>query len=189
MEMYLSEDRDENMIFTIGGGMPRKKIRHICGAVDILNKNAGYMKYRLIVAGDSGKDDKIINSYPFVENMGIIGKKAVRKLYREASLFVQNSCFETFGLAPMEALMNGCSILVSREVGALELFRDISRDDIIDNWYDEAEIASKIERLLKKGNARRLIGAFDKESASWEVRTRELWKKLTALTEAAEEGK
>ena len=189
VEAYGLGGRDKNMIFTIGGGMPRKKIKHICEAVELLNARAGEMKYKLTVIGDKGKDDEVINAYPFVENLGLVEGSIARGLYRQAALFVQNSCYETFGLAPMEALMNGCSILVSKEIGALELFNDMEDGDVIKNWFDAQEIAVKIERLLKQGNAHRLIRAFDKESASWEVRTRELWKKLITLTEQAGEGK
>ncbi|MCR4806055.1 MAG: glycosyltransferase family 4 protein [Lachnospiraceae bacterium] len=175
------QDRDKNLIFTIGGGMPRKKIKHICAAVEMMSKRAGENKYRLVVAGDRGKDDDIINAYPFVDNRGLIDKKAATDLYREASLFIQNSCFETFGLAPMEALMNGCSVLMSKEIGALELFKGLRDEDIIENWYDDAEIAVKTEALLKNGNAARLAQSIDKELSSWEVRTVELWKKLQEL--------
>ncbi len=173
--------RDRNMIFTIGGGMPRKKIRHICGAVDLMNKRAKEQRYKLVVIGDRGKDDEVISSYPFVENMGLVDANITRGLFREAALFVQNSCFETFGLAPMEALVNGCSVLMSKETGALELFRGLEDGDIINNWYDEEEIAYKMEKLLEKGNAARLAASFDKESSSWEERTKELWKKLAEL--------
>jgi glycosyltransferase involved in cell wall biosynthesis len=139
------------------------------------------MKYKLVVIGDKGKDDAAINAYPFVENMGLVSGNVAMGLYREASLFVQNSCFETFGLAPMEALMNGCNILVSQEIGALELFGGVEDGDVIKNWYDEREIAAKIDRLMEKGNAFRLTEAFDKDSASWETRTTELWHKLVQL--------
>lgn len=173
--------RDKSMILSIGGGMPRKKIKHICEAVALLNGKAGETKYRLVVIGDKGKDDDIINSYPFVENLGLVDSTMTRALYREAGLFVQNSCFETFGLAPMEALVNGCSVLMSKEIGALELFRGVESGDIIQNFYDRSEIAAKIDALMQKGNALRLIRSFDKESASWEARTSQLWQKLAEL--------
>ena len=173
--------RDSLQIFTIGGGMPRKKIKHICEAIAKINRRYGEMTYRLVVVGDKGKDDDIINAYPFVENLGLVDFEKTKQLYRESALFVQNSCFETFGLAPMEALMCGCNVLLSREIGALELFNNVEDGDIINNFYDEAEIASKIDRLLKVGNASRLIRAFDRESASWEKRTVQLQKKLVQL--------
>ncbi len=181
MNGFTGAGRDKNMVFTIGGGMPRKKIKHICAAIGLINRKAEQPKLKLVVVGDNGRDDDTINSYPFVENLGLVDSVITRGLYREASLFVQNSCFETFGLAPMEALVNGCSVLMSKETGALELFRELEDGDIIDNWYDDAEIALKIEALLKKGNAARLTQSFDKESSSWEERTMELWKKLQDL--------
>ncbi|MCR5001390.1 MAG: glycosyltransferase family 4 protein [Lachnospiraceae bacterium] len=181
MDGFTGFGRDKNMVFTIGGGMPRKKIKHICAAIDLINRKTGEPQLKLVVIGDKGRDDDIINSYPFVENMGLVGSNITKGLYREASLFVQNSCFETFGLAPMEALVNGCSVLMSRETGAIELFGGLEDGDIIDNWYDDAEIALKIEALLKKGNAARLAASFDKESSSWEERTIGLWKKLQEL--------
>ena len=181
MDGFTGLGRDKNMVFTIGGGMPRKKIKHICAAIDLINRKTGEPQLKLVVIGDKGRDDDIINSYPFVENMGLVGSNIAKGLYREASLFVQNSCFETFGLAPMEALVNGCSVLMSRETGAIELFGGLEDGDIIDNWYDDAEIALKIEALLKKGNAARLAASFDKESSSWEERTIGLWKKLQKL--------
>lgn len=175
--------RDPHMILTIGGGMPRKKIKHICEAVLLLNKS-GNGEYSLVVIGDSGKDDGAINSYPFVDNRGLVDAAATKRLYREASLFVQNSCFETFGLAPMEALMNGCSVLMSKEIGALELFNRVEDGDIIKNWYDDREIAAKIDRLMKRGNVTRLAEAFDKESSSWEARTTQLLQKLAEILKA-----
>jgi glycosyltransferase involved in cell wall biosynthesis len=181
MDGFSPGGREKDLVFSIGGGMPRKKIKHICAALELINKRAGEQKYRLVVIGDKGKDDEIINSYPFVENMGLVGPALTRDLYRRASLFVQNSCFETFGLAPMEALVNGCSVLLSKEIGAIELFRGLEDGDIIDNWYDDAEIAIKIEGLLKKGNASRLAAGFDKESSSWDTRTLEIWQKLAEL--------
>jgi hypothetical protein len=181
MDGYSSAGREKDLIFSIGGDMPRKKIKHICAAIDLMNKRAGEQKYRLVVIGDTGRDDEIINSYPFVENMGLVDPAVTKDLYRRASLFVQNSCFETFGLAPMEALVNGCSVLMSGEVGAIELFRGLEDGDIINNWYDNAEIALKIEGLLEKGNASRLAAGFDKESSSWETRTLEIWQKLAEL--------
>ena len=55
------------MIFSIGGGMPRKKIKHICEAVKRLN-DQGY-NLTMTVVGDNGLDDEAINAYPFVKNL------------------------------------------------------------------------------------------------------------------------
>lgn len=171
-------------IISIGGGMPRKKIRHLCEALQILNERLaadGGQPVRLIVIGDWGLDTELINSYSFVENRGIVPFDEAKALLRSSQLFVQNSCFETFGLAPLEALMCGCSVLLSKRVGALELFESVEDADVIENYEDAEEIAEKIDGLLRNGNANRLMAKIDKESASWEARTCQLQKKLAQL--------
>ena len=181
VEEIQEEEIKPGFIFSIGGGMPRKKIKYICGAIKLLNDKAGTDKYRLVVVGDKGKDDEAINSYPFVTNLGLVDSDRVRGLYRNASLFIQNSCFETFGLSPMEALANGCNVLLSKEIGALDLIKGLDDRDIINNWFDEKEIAEKIEYLSKNGNAGRLTASFNKELYSWETRTKELQERLSEL--------
>lgn len=176
--------RTEGQIISIGGGMPRKKIKHICEALQLLNDSRaadGEQPVKLIVIGDKGFDTELINGYSFVENRGIVPFEETKALLRSSKLFIQNSCFETFGLAPLEALMCGCSVLLSVHVGALELFENVDETDVITNYEDAGEIASKIGGLLRHGNADRLMTKIDKESASWEARTRQLQKKLAQL--------
>ena len=122
-----SKERDPHMILSVGGGMPRKKIIHICEAVD------------------TGR----IRSYPFVDDRGLVSVREAYDLYRSAALFVQNSCFETFGLAPLEALSAGCPILCSRHVGALSLIKGAGDCDVIERYDDPDEIAAKIKKILR----------------------------------------
>ena len=177
-------ERIGRQVISIGGGMPRKKIRHICEALQLLNESwtaDGGEPVKLIVIGDKGLDTELINSYSFVENRGIVPFEETMTLLRSSQLFVQNSCFETFGLAPLEALMCGCSVLLSKHVGALALFNSVEDADVIENYEDAEEIAVKIDGLLRHGNAERLMTKIDKESASWEARTCQLQKKLAKL--------
>ncbi len=173
--------RKHEQIVTIGGGMPRKRIRYICDAIQQLNGNNPERALSLVVVGARGLDTEVINNYSFVENRGLVSSKEVEGLLNSSMLFVQNSCFETFGLAPVEALMCGCSILSSQHVGALELFHHLEDGDIICDCEDPTEIAAKIDGLLHKGNAERLMNEIDKESTSWEARTNQLMDKLLLL--------
>ena len=161
--------------------MPRKKIRHICEAVELLNERAGEMNYTLVVTVDKGRDDDVIDSYPFVKNYGLVGSSKVTGLYREAALFVQNSCFETFGLAPVEALSCDCPILCSGAVGALEVIGNIRDEDVIRRYDDPEEIAAKIRYLLENPNAERLSAGFDWENHSWKTVSTALVSKLSKL--------
>ena len=160
--------------------MPRKKIKHICEAVEKLRKEYDPEMY-LTVIGDKGADSAEIGSYDFVDNRGIVTFEEGVALFKRAALFVQNSCFETFGLAPIEALVCGCPILCSRQVGALSLIKDLHDTDVIENYDDPDEIAEKIRITLGSSNAKRLIADLEWESNSWKARSRALTSKLSKL--------
>ena len=168
------------MILSIGGGMPRKKIRYICEAVKKLRQDYDKDLY-LCVTGDKGADSDVIDSYGFVDNRGIVPFTEGIKLFDEAALFVQNSCFETFGLAPIEALSCGCPVLCSRAVGALEVMGGLRDEDVIERYDDPEEIAAKIRYLLENPNAERLSAGFDWERCSWKTVSRALVSKLSKL--------
>ncbi len=174
------EDRERHMIFSIGGGMPRKKIKYICEAVEKLRKEYDDKLY-LCVIGDKGADSEEIDSYDHVDNRGIVPFDEGVRLFDEAALFVQNSCFETFGLAPVEALSCGCPILCSGAVGALEVIGSIRDEDVIRRYDDPEEIAAKIRYLLENPNAERLSAGFDWENHSWKTVSTALVSKLSKL--------
>ncbi|MBO4266993.1 MAG: glycosyltransferase family 4 protein [Lachnospiraceae bacterium] len=173
-------DRRRHMILSIGGGMPRKKIIHICEAVQKLRGSYDPDLY-LCVIGAKGADSDRIEAYDFVDYRGLVSFEEGMRLFDEAAVFVQNSCFETFGLAPVEALMCGCPILCSRRVGALELIKDIHDEDVIEDYADPDEIASKIKIIMENSNATRLTADLEWESNSWKARSKALTSKLSKL--------
>lgn len=175
-----SKERDMHMILSVGGGMPRKKIRVICKAVEILRKEYDADMY-LTVIGDTGADSEEIDSYPFVDNRGIVGFEESVRLMQTAAVFVQNSCFETFGLAPLEAIGCGCATLITKEAGALCLFENLLPNDVIEDFEDPAEIAQKIKNLREKSNAGRLLGELNWEKNTWKMRSQMLLSKLSEL--------
>lgn len=172
--------RDPSMILTVGGGMPRKQIKKICEAVKRINDIQG-KNLKLVVIGDKGADTEAINAYPFVDNRGLVTFAQTVELMKTASLFVQNSCFETFGLAPLEAIACGCPTLMSREVGALCLVKNAGFDDVINHYDDEIEIADKIDYLLEHPNAKNLIEGIDITNNTWSKRCEELIQKLSKI--------
>ena len=167
------EKRDEMRILSVGGGMPRKRIARICEAVEILRKD-GLDGLRLTVTGDEGADTEKINSYSFVDNLGLVSQKEMKSLYQSHKLFIQNSIFETFGLAPVEAVLSGADILLSKYCGVLSVLGGIEEKDIINEPDDPKEIAGKIRQMLKDDNHTRIVVETDKESTSWTKRAEEL---------------
>ncbi len=173
-------DVDPHMIFSVGGGMPRKKIRYICEAVGILRREYDPLMY-LCVTGDKGADTDVILSYDFADVCGIVSFDEQKELFMKAAVFVQNSCFETFGLAPIEALCCGCPVLCSKEVGALGLISTTDSGDVIDNCEDPEEIAEKIKHILESPNAGRLLDGIDIKRYSWKERSQALVQLLSEL--------
>jgi glycosyltransferase involved in cell wall biosynthesis len=157
--------RDRNTLISVGGGMPRKNILSICHAINKLNQEDN-LKLKLIVIGQKGKDTDAIISYPFVEYYEQVKSEEMPQYYQRAQIYIQNSIFETFGLAPIEALINGCDLLISNEVGAKSVFSNLTDNDIIYNPYDINELSNKIKVLLTNSNNKRLINSINKKETS-----------------------
>lgn len=179
-ENYTDDVRNECGIISVGGGMPRKRIINICRAVKQLREN-GAGDLVLTVAGARGADSDKIDSYDFVHDVGIVSQEELKKLYHKNRIFVQNSCFETFGLAPLEALLCEDDILVSGCCGALSVIKNYEPCDIIKDPENIDEIAYKLTALLKKENHTRLLVELDKESTSWKKRSSELMDIMKSL--------
>lgn len=177
------KEAGDHTILSIGGGMKRKQIVCIAKAVMILREDPAFSDAKLIVIGKEGKDTEAIDAFPCVEDLGCVPFEKAMELLKNSALFVQNSCFETFGLAPMEALKMGASVLLSDQVGALELFGETEEGDLIRNTKDPEEIAWKMKNLLLRPNRERLLATIDTESVSWDKRCKMLMQKLQELAE------
>lgn len=164
-------EKSENVytVISVGGGMIRKRIAVICEAVKILN----YMNIpvRLFVAGAVGEDTDKIRACEYAEDLGLLKKEELFEKYSQSDLFIQNSSFETFGLAPLEALVHGCSLLLSEKVGALEVFDQdsLSGTDVVCDGDNPQELCDKIKYLIKNPNHDRLLKALDRRETSWEA--------------------
>lgn len=158
--------RKNNMILSIGGGMPQKNILSLCKAIEHLNENQGY-NLELTVIGKNGLDTGKIKGYPFVTYIEQVRKEEINIYYKQAQLYIQNSTFETFGLAPIEAIMCGCNLLISKNVGASVVFNHLQSMDVIDDTNSISEIAQKIKYSINNNNNNnRLIKSIDKEKTS-----------------------
>lgn len=173
--------KSKSMILTSGGGIPEKNILDICKAIDILYTKNPKCALTLKVIGPDGKDSDLIKKYPFVQYEGLVDHQTALSCMREACLYIQNSLFETFGLAPLEALNCQCSILISQNVGAISIISDIKPSDIIYDPQNKIELSTKIEYLLDHSNYERLFNSIDKETTSTEQRIKELKKLIFEL--------
>ncbi|MGL4992019.1 MAG: glycosyltransferase family 4 protein [Sarcina sp.] len=143
--------KDENLIMSVGGGLPQKNILAICEAINIINKREN-AKYRLLVIGKNGQDTEKIKKFDFVEYKENVPYEDIKIYYSKANLYIQNSSFETFGLAPIEALLCGCKILISNQCGCKDSIVNITKNNLIYLNTDISEISNKIKFMMQNKN-------------------------------------
>lgn len=157
---------NQNKILSVGGGMKRKNNLILAEIVDKYFPNVTFT-----VVGAELEEGKNIKAIPCVNWIEHLPHDKLCQLMGEHTLYIQNSSFETFGLAVIEALYAGCSLLLSKEIGCIDLFETITDNDIINDVTDEEEIRRKIKHILQEPNNKRLKDGFKKEyvSKEWQL--------------------
>jgi glycosyltransferase involved in cell wall biosynthesis len=89
----------------------------------------------------------------------------------QASLLVLPSYSENFGIVALEAMMAGCPVIVTPEVGLANIIRDVGAGLVVDGT--PAELTRAINALLQAPEERRKMGEAGRRSArgkfSWDV--------------------
>ncbi|HMM07366.1 MAG TPA: glycosyltransferase family 4 protein [Clostridiales bacterium] len=170
--------RNPEQIVTMGGGRPQKNNLMISQAVELLN-SAQKQTFQLIVLGRDGEDTDALRQNPHTSVVGQVDRDEAKKYLKGAGLYVQNSTFESFGLGVIEALGQGCSILVSQNVGALSIMPGMEEQDIINDCTDINEIAKKILYLSRHGNNERILNHMDKAATSMKTSADRLYDMIT----------
>lgn len=147
-----------------GGNRPIKNNLSVCKAVERLIGEG--MDITVLAFGLRHDNGEPIFDYPFVQQMGQMNKgEYYSKLYN-VDLYVITSETEPFGLVVGDALNCGCSLLLSKQVGALSIFSHTEDEDVLQDHLNTEELAQKIRYLLLHGNGERLFNAVDKEMCS-----------------------
>lgn len=154
--------KKDTQIVSIGGGMRRKNNLMVCQAIEKLNREKD-LGLKFVVIGKPHTDKEQICAYDFVTYYDFLPHEKVIEILAESYLYIQNSTFETFGLAVIEALASNCNLLVSNSVGAIDIIETVEKSDIIFDTEDVDEIARKIEQLLMNGNINRLQSGILKQ--------------------------
>lgn len=143
---------NEFLIMSIGGDMPRKANLNICKAIDKLIKEKK-INITYILLGKYSIYQEQFDKYQFIKHYDTLPYDKVLEIMSNIDLYIQNSKFETFGLAVIESLLQGSSLLLSKNIGALEVFKEMNDDYIINDNDNIKEIKNKIWICLKEQNA------------------------------------
>lgn len=164
----LKQNAKENKIILLGGGRLTKANLNVVKAVCCLNEEIEE-KWSIDIFGYKRPDDDSlkIEQFPYVNFRGMVSHEQLMQEFSSAKLFVQNSIFEPFSLACIEAISHYCSILISRYVGCGSVMQLLEMDKINDP-SDLKEIAMKIKKFQSVTNYDRLLTGIDRTQTSCE---------------------
>ncbi|WP_289744125.1 glycosyltransferase family 4 protein [Muribaculum intestinale] len=176
--------RDSNRIILFGGGRKEKQNYYVCKAVQELN-NEKSTNLTIDIYGyfRDYDDSKLIAEIPCVTFNNVIPHSEVNIELLKSNIFIQNSKFESFGLAVIDAICLGCNALISQNVGALDIIKEKKDIDIIYDPTDIDEIKHKLLNLISMPNNYRLLNSIDKEKTSLEYAAKKLTEYCSELYE------
>lgn len=143
----LLDDKRDFTIVSVGGGMSLKNNLKVCRAIESMN---GKKNITFVVIGPKRLDGDEISRFKFVKYYEKLPHSEVQEWMRKADLYVQNSSFETFGLAVCEALSAGSELLIAKNVGAISVIDNLTEKNIINSPDDIHEIAEKIGYFVNR---------------------------------------
>ena len=108
-----------------------------------------------------------------IEFKGLVPQTQLYEEMQKSELYILNSVYEPFALSVYDALLCGCSVLITNVAGALELL-NVTEHDVIYDPMDEKEIADKIDYLLTHPNNERLMQGLDFEIISYKAEVEKL---------------
>ncbi len=100
---------------------------------------------------------------------GFLRDRELARLYRAADLVVMPSVSEPFGIVPLESLLNGTPVLISKQSGVAEVVQHSLKVD----FWDTDEMTNKIVAVLSHPE----LAATLATEGGREARTR-VWKKV-----------
>jgi glycosyltransferase involved in cell wall biosynthesis len=173
----LDRKRSNTRILSVGGGVPQKNNLAVCEAIETLNREAGLDLEYIVIGASHGKREAF-EQYDFVRYHEYLPHEEVIALMTSSFLFIQNSAFDSFSLSVIEAILCGCNLLLSNNVGTLDVLCSAGDDDIIFDTSDAREIAAKIKHILHTPNVAALRNGLDTEQLRDTVASRHLYEKI-----------
>lgn len=158
----------EKIILILGGGRKEKGVLNVIKAIHEIKK----LEFNVIVVGENCKDSEKIKKYKFVKYLNFLEHDNLMLLMEKAEIFIQNSIYESFGIAPLEAAVRNCKIILSKGVNSRILLKEDTYYCIKNNG-DIEEIKKNIVTSIIESK----LPIF-KESRNWEKVAEEYIKEI-----------
>jgi glycogen synthase len=115
----------------------QKVLQHRPDTVFVVSGSGDMAKRIIDEAASLGVSDKVLFT-------GFLREKELARLYKCADIVVMPSVSEPFGIVPLESLLNGTPVLISKQSGVAEVVRNSLKTD----FWDTDEMANKIISVL-----------------------------------------
>lgn len=161
----------KNYIIYVGNVKPHKNLIKLLEAFEILQKREDI---RLIIVGKkegflSGDSQVLEYAKKFKDKIlftGYVNDERLKKLVRDALIFVFPSLYEGFGLPPLEAMASATLVAVSDIVPLREVCGNCAA---YFDPRDAKDIANTLEKLIHdKNDNRRILGIQRAAEFSWD---------------------
>lgn len=176
----MKEKNDKKIrIIVAGGDRIQKNNIEVCKAIEMLANNLEN-NIELKICGRKYSQKNLFEKYRHSVYVGMLPHKEFCKELKKSDIFILNSEVESFGLSVVDALLCGCSVLISKNSGIISIL-DLREEDLISDVHNPIEIAEKIKILLDKRNSKRILSAIDFEHYTWKQVSERLYKICFAL--------
>ena len=162
----------EMVLLFVGSGFERKGLGPLLRAMDVLRRDAGQNRVRLLVAGRrEARYERAARRLGLADCVTFLGgTNNMADLYAAADAFILPSLYDPFSNACLEAMAAGLPAITSRANGTSELIEDGREGFVLDDPTDPAAIAKAIlavgdpavrERMGQAARLRAEIHPFD----------------------------
>jgi len=138
----------------------KKVLEYYPNALFVIS-GSGDMQYQMIEeAARLGVGDNVIFT-------GWLTSDDLNALYQAADLYVMPSVSEPFGIGPLEAIVNGAPVIISKQTGVSEVLTHALKVD----FWDVDEMANKILYVLQNESLRKTLKEKSRkeiEKLTWE---------------------
>lgn len=121
---------------------PRKNLQRLINAFSNLKTD-----YKLVLVGKTFKhfNVKLSLKSEKVIFTGFVSDNDLKNLYKNCQFFIYPSLYEGFGIPPLEAMKNGCPVIVSKIPSLIEVCGDSA---LYVDPYDEKDIERAILEII-----------------------------------------
>lgn len=133
-----------------------KRVLEYCPSAIFIMAGSGDMEHQIMTeAAYLGISDKIIFT-------GFLRGDELSAIYQAADLYVMPSVSEPFGIIPLEVILSGTPVLISKQCGVSEVLIHALKSD----FWDTEDMADKIVSVLNHGSLKDTLRDNGKHEAS-----------------------